>query len=315
MSKQILVILDSATFGEYVLTHAESIARASGAKIILLHLFDSSSSKSPSRIVDPLDWQMRKMEAEAKLNKMAEDLRNKGLSVNTEIFEGSDTEQFIQYVKTHAFDLMILTKQSQALSDLVHTVIKSATVPVIILPVEGHLLKDTKTTDYYQKFLVPLDGSQRAEISLPIATTLAQDCKAQLLLVHVVHKPEMPRHLPPNAEEVEVVNHIVDINRADAAQYLENLASRLSGDVQTRLLVSDNITTALHRLVEQESVDLIILSAHGYSGEQQQPYGSITGNLIAYSIKPVLVVQDLPAATLHEVEMPVIDRSGKVRGE
>jgi len=182
------------------------------------------------------------------------------------------------------------------------------------LPVEGYVPKDTKPTECYQKFLVPLDGSQRAEISLPIATRLAQDFKAQLVLAHVVQKPAMPRHIPPNAEEVQVVEHIVDINRVDAARYLENLASRLPGDVQTRLIVSDNITAALHHLVDQESVDLIVLSAHGYSGEQQQPYGSVTNNLIAYTMKPVLVVQDLPADTTQEVKMLAIDRSAKARG-
>jgi nucleotide-binding universal stress UspA family protein len=220
--------------------------------------------------MDPHDWHIRKMEIEASLRKMAEGLSRKGLSVNTAVLEGSDAEQLIQYAQAHEVDLMILTKQSETVGDLVHTVMKRTATPVVILPIGGYLLKDANARDCYQKILVPLDGSQRAEITLPIAATLAQDCNAQLLLVHVVHKPDMPRHAPPNAEEIELVERIVEINRAKAARYLENFTSRLPADAQTRLLVSDNIAATLHHLVEQESVDLIILSAHGYSGEPQR---------------------------------------------
>jgi nucleotide-binding universal stress UspA family protein len=311
MLKKILVTLDSDKFAEYALAHVESIALPYGSKIILLRLFDSVSGKTQNRMVDPLDWHIRKMEVKANLNKLVERLRKKGLSVSAAVMEGSDAEQLIQYAQSHEIDLMILTKQLGTLSDLAHTVIKHATMPVVILPIGGHLLEAAKAADHYQKILVPLDGSQRAEITLPIAITLAQDCNAQLLLAHVVHKPEMPRHTPPNIEEVEVVERIVEINRADATRYLENRASRLRGDVQTRLLVSGNIAAGLHHLVEQERVDLIILSAHGYSGEPQQPYGSVTSNLIVYSTKPVLVVQDLPVAATQQVEMPAVARSGK----
>jgi nucleotide-binding universal stress UspA family protein len=172
-------------------------------------------------------------------------------------------------------------------------------------------LKDVNAAECYEKILVPLDGSQRAEITLPIATSFAQNCGAQLVLAHVVHRPEMPRHAPPNVEEMELVERIVALNQTEAARYLENIASRLGGDVETRLLVSNNIAASLHQLVEQERIDLVVLSAHGYSGEPQWPYGSVTSHLIAYSKTPVLVVQDLPAAAPQSSEKPAVARSGK----
>jgi hypothetical protein len=51
----------------------------------------------------------------------------------------------------------------------------------------------------------------------------------------------------------------------------------------------------LHDLVEREGADLVILSAHGYSGNTKWPYGSVVTNFIAYGTTPLLIVQDAPA--------------------
>jgi hypothetical protein len=40
---------------------------------------------------------------------------------------------------------------------------------------------------------------------------------------------------------------------------------------------------------------MVALSAHGYSGNDQWPYGSMASNFILYSKVPLLIVQDLPA--------------------
>jgi putative selenate reductase molybdopterin-binding subunit len=45
----------------------------------------------------------------------------------------------------------------------------------------------------------------------------------------------MPRHVPLTDEETELPDRITERNRLAAAQYLEQLQSRLSGAVETRL--------------------------------------------------------------------------------
>ena len=64
--------------------------------------------------------------------------------------------------------------------------------------------------------------------------------------------------------------------------------------MQTHLLTSDNAAVALHQLAEQEHIDMVALSAHGYSGNQQWPYGGMVNNFILYGKVPLLIVQDLP---------------------
>jgi nucleotide-binding universal stress UspA family protein len=166
----------------------------------------------------------------------------------------------------------------------------------------------------YKRILVPLDGSLRAENVLTMIAHLARFHKSQILIVHVVTTPEMARQLPPVQEDVDLSNRIVARNQEESIHYLEQvgLSSPLNGiPVQTHLLTSDNASAALHELVEQENIDLVALSAHGYSGINQWPYGSMVNNFILYSQVPLLIVQDLPAK-----EGPVlVDRSTRERAE
>ena len=87
-------------------------------------------------------------------------------------------------------------------------------------------------------------------------------------------------------------------NREEAARYLEQVQSRLTLEgieVRTHLLTSDNAASALHQLVEQGQIDLVALSAHGYSGNHEWPYGGMVNNFILYSKVSLLIVQDLPS--------------------
>jgi nucleotide-binding universal stress UspA family protein len=108
----------------------------------------------------------------------------------------------------------------------------------------------------------------------------------------------MARQMPPAAEDVDLSNLVVARNREEAGRYLEQVKSRsyLEGTaVQTHLITSDNAAVELHRVAEQEQIDLVVLSAHGYSGNHQWPYGSMVNNFIMYGKAPLLIVQDLPA--------------------
>jgi nucleotide-binding universal stress UspA family protein len=95
----------------------------------------------------------------------------------------------------------------------------------------------------YQRILVPLDGSQRAENVLPIVTQLAHFHKSQIHLVHVVQTPEMARQMPPLPEDIDLSNRVVARNQEEAGRYLEQMKTRsiLEGiPVQTHLLTSNN---------------------------------------------------------------------------
>jgi nucleotide-binding universal stress UspA family protein len=142
-----------------------------------------------------------------------------------------------------------------------------------------------------------LDGSWRAEYVLPMVTLLARYHNAQVQIVHVVKPPEMARQIPPAQEDIELSDRVVACNSKEALQYLEQVqsVSPLAGiDVKTHLITSDNVPLAIHEIIDQEKIDLVALNAHGYSGNDQWPYGSMVNNFILYGKVPLLIVQDHP---------------------
>jgi nucleotide-binding universal stress UspA family protein len=101
----------------------------------------------------------------------------------------------------------------------------------------------------------------------------------------------MPRRTPPSREDIELADQLVTRNQVEATQYLDQLRSRITGKVDTRVLVGDHLATTLHNLVEQEETDLVLLSAHGHSSQTRGPYGDVASNLIAYGTTPLIIMQ------------------------
>jgi nucleotide-binding universal stress UspA family protein len=307
MFNHILVPLDGSPLCECVLSHVVTLAQVLGARVTLLHVLERVHTADQTRSVDPLAWHMRKAEAGAYLGEMAARLQEANLRVEKALLEGQAAERIAQFAKDQRADLIVLSSHGEGglnkwnISSAVQRTILEASISVMIVRAYQPVPSDL-TGLRYERLLVPLDGSQRAECTLPLATTLARIHESQLLLAHVVARPEVPRRAPPTQEDIELANQLTERNRLEATRYLQQLQSRLSLDIETHLLVSDNAAVALHELVVQENVDLVVLSAHGYSGGAKWPYGSMAVSFIAYGTTPLLIVQDLSQDELERMQ-------------
>jgi nucleotide-binding universal stress UspA family protein len=317
MFEHILVPLDGSRLAECVLPHAVALAQAFEARVTLLQAVERSRATGLSRAIDPLSWRMRKAEADAYLHEVVARLQEVDLKTERVLLEGQAAERILTFAHDHDVSLILLSSHGRSglsewnISGVVQKVIRRAYMPVMIVRAYQPAASDL-TGLRYQRLLVPLDGSQRAEIVLPLATTLAHFYKCQLLLAHVVRRPEVPRRAPLTQEEIELMERLTELNQLEATRYLEDLQSRLSFDVQTHLLVSGDTTATLHRLVAQENVDLVVLSAHGYTSGAQRPYGSVALNLITYGATPLLIVQDFSQEEVKrtQAEMAARERKG-----
>jgi nucleotide-binding universal stress UspA family protein len=304
--EHILVLFDQPVISPELLSHAAKIALVSGASITLLNVLNPAVSGAHEQFTDPLQWYMIKAEAVSSLHKVAERLRQHGLRVQETILENWSIEYLLKYIQDNRVDLIAVNKHGASIGETLHTLLRYISVPILIAP-SIEQFSDEITLDGYQKILVPLDGSQRAEFVLPTAVNLAKASDASLLLAHVVHKPEMPRRTPASPEDLDLIDRLVERNMAEAMKYLEQLVSRVDAKAAPRLLVSEKVSIALHNLIEQESVDLVVLSAHGYSIEPRWPYGSIAYNIISYVNQALLVIQDLPSRDIptSQYDIPI----------
>ena len=102
----------------------------------------------------------------------------------------------------------------------------------------------------------------------------------------------MPRRTPLSEEDESLVNRVVERNVEEGNSYLEQMRSRVPVELETRLMQCSSVAATIHEVAEHESIDLVILSAHGQTGRTAWPYGSVVINFIAYGTAPVLIVQD-----------------------
>lgn len=313
MFDPILVPLDGSLLAECVLSHVVAIGQAFNAKIMLLHVLDKNREGASAQLFDILNWQINKTEANLYLGRIGDRLQKSGLQTEAIVLEGLAAESITEFAQSQEMKLVILSSHGHSglrkwgISSVTHKIILSA--PTSVLIVRAPQLKEQP----YGRILVPLDGSWRAENILPMVTLLARFHKSQIQIVHVVKTPEMARHMPPVQEDIDLSNRIVARNQEEARHYLDQvqLRSPLAGiDVQAHLIVSDNATVALHELVDRERIDMVALSAHGYSGNNQWPYGSMVNNFILYGKVPLLIVQDLPVKEeTSQVDMTVREHS------
>jgi len=318
MFKRILLPLDGSKLAECVLPHLVAIARICEPEVQLLRVLEPFGVTARMRMIDPVDWQIRKAEAESYLSTIAERLQNAGLRVSTNLYDGRPAEQIIEIVHSWDADLIMMSSHGQSglspwtVSSVVQQVILRAHHSLMIIrayqPVTAEL-----TDLHYRKIFLPLDGSQRAEMPLMVAESLARAHGSEILAAYIVRQPELPRRTSASQEDLALVNQLTERNQAEAIKYLEDLTSRIDLTIRTKLEVSPSISRSLHQIADDNDVDLTIISAHGYSGDTRWPFGSVGLSFIVYGSTPLLILQDLPTSQIELTRAEIAARETRGR--
>jgi nucleotide-binding universal stress UspA family protein len=321
MFNHILMPLDGSALAECVLPHVLTLARGADAHITLLHVLDVPHSILDKPAVDPLEWHLRKQEAEEYLARINAKLTSNNLHVKSVIMEGLPAECVIDFANDNDVDLIVLSSHGR--SGLSKWNVSSVVQKIILRSFKSTLLIRAYLSSYtdleearYKRLFVGLDFSTRAEYILPVAINLSQVYKSELVLGMVIRKPELLHRFPLSEEDEQLITRIADRNYNEATHYFEQLHSRLTSqgiNFQTRLVVGDNVTASIHDMVEQENPDLVMLVAHGHSSETRWPYGSVATSFIAYGTTPLMIMQDLSGDEIKRTQAEMAAREIKGR--
>lgn len=302
MFSRILIPLDGSPLAESVLPHAEAISLSDRTEIHLLRVVNPAPAAPGFHSGDPLEWKLRKAEAEAYLYGISERFHRLGIETRIEVGEGKPAETIIEYALTHAVDLILISSHGSSgltgwnMSSVVQKVILRARTSIMLIRAYQAI---PDKTFRYDRLLLPLDGSLRAESVLPIAVEFARAWEADLFVAHAIARPEMPRRRPLSPDETALADKLVECNRVEAAHYLSELKRHFDFPLETHLLVTDQVAASLHRFVHEQGVDLVVTAAHGFAGAADWPYGSVATTFLVYGTTPLLVYQDMPAENIR----------------
>jgi len=143
----------------------------------------------------------------------------------------------------------------------------------------------------YQKILVPLDGSKRAERILPHAESLATSYGATVILLRVVQMLIIGDGYKNIQYEESMATSTQAIKEAEA--YLDELAGRLrkKGLKVEKITQFGPVVETILDNAEKKNVDLIAMASHGRTGIPRVFYGSIAAGVIHSIDRPLLVIR------------------------
>lgn len=348
MFNRILVPLDGSTLAERAIPHAEQFARIFGADIILLQVLEPTSYHENPKAVDPLSWQIRKAEAELYMQGIAARIREnlgenvliganeKKSQVDYAIREGKTAENIVDFAHAEDIDLIVISSHGSGglsrwnISSVTQKVIDLAYLHVLIVRAYSQAeMEEPKI--HYRRILLPIDSSRRAENSLSAGialvrgeTAIRNTAKAEssssdlltenpkLVLAAVIKPPEIPIPKPYPLEIDQLSEQLMEVSRRAVSNYLEEMKERLPVECETRVVENDGVPSAIQELAGEDEIDLVLLSAHGYTGQFTWPYGTVTRNYMEHGTKPVLVIQDVPRSQVQPTAAQIAaEKSGR----
>lgn len=136
----------------------------------------------------------------------------------------------------------------------------------------------------FQRILVPLDGSFRAEAALPYAARLAECTGARLVLVRVARAQALPGGDAAAAQ-------MQAIDRAET--YLERLIATtpLPGDAVASGVPYGDAAEGIVAAARTHVADLIVMATHGRSGLARAVLGSVAEGVLRRAGVPLMLVR------------------------
>jgi nucleotide-binding universal stress UspA family protein len=147
----------------------------------------------------------------------------------------------------------------------------------------------------YARIVVPLDGSELAEVALPHAEDLARTLQVPLHLVRVVDFTRLEQYGPYGlAIEYAGMQEVLETENRTAREYLQQVEQRLSAG-GLRVTSEFRQGSAARELVAvAQSDDLIVMATHGRSGVTRWFLGSVAEDVVRRAAAPVLIVRANP---------------------
>jgi nucleotide-binding universal stress UspA family protein len=201
MLRSILVPLDSSVFGEQAVPWALSIARRTGARLELIHVFETLTPNLAVPIRGTqCTWNAEIRDCrQAYLNTVVKRVAGQtSVAVTSALLDGCVVETLLNRMEAHRFDLAVMSTHGHGplarfwLGSVADELLRWSPVPMLLVR-PGQENSDS-AEPALRRVLIPLDGSPYAEKILDQAVELATCMQAEVLLLRVIQsvKPGIP---------------------------------------------------------------------------------------------------------------------------
>jgi nucleotide-binding universal stress UspA family protein len=281
MLERIIVPLDGSLTAEAVLPHVRRILRRQDAEIILVRAVVPTPVENTMLIADAAMGA-----AKAYLAGIQERLEREGVRVSSETRPGTAVGVILDVVEERKATMIAMATHGATglkrilLGSVAEVVLRKSAVPVLV--VRPFWTSETGPSEETESapmgnLLVPVDGSDLAELAVPSALELARLFEARAILLRVLEEDR-----ESNAAEVrEAEEHLDAIARSFERKGIHTFILVQKGDPVEEILKAAKVHHA----------DLIVMTTHGRSGISRLVTGSVTEHVLRQATVPLLVVR------------------------
>ena len=141
----------------------------------------------------------------------------------------------------------------------------------------------------FERILVPLDGSARAERSIPVAAHIAHATNGTVVLVQIA---TLPFTYSPYLGSATYADEVIESDLSEVERYLNSLANSepLAGIKTTTKAILGSAAPEILSTAKSYNIDLIVMTSQGRTGMKRWMLGSVAQKIARYSTMPVLVL-------------------------
>lgn len=224
----------------------------------------------------------------------AEIEKHLGLGCDTLLSYGKPAEQILNAVEDFKADLVLITTHGRTgasrwrLGSIADKVIRGVHCNLMVLGPKAAETAEwfAEVTEPFKNILLPLDGSDLAEDAIPVAERYADRFRSTLHLVRAISVP-----IYGDISGDVAYPDLMDVIEQNAAHYVDAIAARpgMPAEVRRKVLIGP-AAAELQGYIEDNHVDLVVMTTHGRGGFSRAAFGSVTDRLLGAGA-PILVVK------------------------
>ncbi|UCH24536.1 MAG: universal stress protein [Trueperaceae bacterium] len=210
-----------------------------------------------------------------------------GMECETRVLEGEPVDAILAEADSSDIDLIVIATHGRTgiaryfLGSVGDKLIKNSPCPRLVIGPNVEI--DLESYDLTH-VLVPLDGSELSELSIPIARHLAKICEAQVDLIRTVFPT------PAAAGHELIAVDLLDEMLEDASSYLARMKEQFVGLKVTTNVVTGRPDFAIIEHMKNSTNDLVVIASRGRTGIARSLMGSTTERVL-HGPDPVLVFE------------------------
>jgi nucleotide-binding universal stress UspA family protein len=137
----------------------------------------------------------------------------------------------------------------------------------------------------YEKILVPLDGSDLAEIALPYAEELAGALGCDITLIHVSESADEKYE---NMHQL-YIEKIVEATIQGAEKFRKN--KRAKKIKVSSVHLTGHVAEQIVDYADKENIGLIVMTTHGRSGIRRWILGNVAAKVVRATDRPIALIR------------------------